>query len=270
MPTLQPKLAHREHAAMNPASVMKLLTTYAGLQLLGPDHVWRTRVYTEGRLQGGVLQGQLLLRGGGDPKLVLEQVQALVAEIRAAGVQEVRGDIVLDRSVFEVAPRETPFDDEPLRPYNVAPDGLLMNFGSLIFSFSPDAGSGRARGSGLTSRWRCPAGSATPRDDSAHACAAFTFGTGGGPHRRGVPMLKLDRPLMKAALLAIPVNFLTAFQSHRVSSPTLPCHGHPRGHTALTSCCVGPFRCQPNVFTPSGRPAPLLQVQKRKLLIAAQ
>lgn len=145
MPTLQPKLAHREHAAMNPASVMKLLTTYAGLQLLGPDHVWRTRVYTEGRLQGGVLQGQLLLRGGGDPKLVLEQVQALVAEIRAAGVQEVRGDIVLDRSVFEVAPRETPFDDEPLRPYNVAPDGLLMNFGSLIFSFSPDAGSGRAR-----------------------------------------------------------------------------------------------------------------------------
>ena len=143
--TLQPRLAHRAQEAMNPASVMKLLTTYAGLQLLGPDHVWRTRVYTDGRLQGGVLQGQLLLRGGGDPKLVLEQVQALVAEIRAAGVQEVRGDIVLDRSVFETAPREVPFDDEPLRPYNVAPDGLLMNFGSLIFSFSPEPGSGRAR-----------------------------------------------------------------------------------------------------------------------------
>ena len=143
--TLQPRLVHREHEAMNPASVMKLLTTYAGLQLLGPDHVWRTRVYTEGRLQGGVLHGQLVLRGGGDPKLVLEQVQSLVAEIRAAGVQEVRGDIVLDRSVFEVAPRETPFDDEPLRPYNVAPDGLLMNFGSLIFSFTPEPGSGRAR-----------------------------------------------------------------------------------------------------------------------------
>ena len=142
---LQPSVAHREDEAMNPASVMKLLTTYAGLQLLGPDHVWRTRVYTEGRVQAGVLHGQLVLRGGGDPKLVLERVQALFAEVRAAGVQEVRGDIVLDNSVFEVALRETPFDDEPLRPYNVAPDGLLMNFGSLIFSFSPEAGSGRAR-----------------------------------------------------------------------------------------------------------------------------
>ena len=143
--TLQPRLAHREQEAMNPASVMKLLTTYAGLQLLGPDYVWRTRVYTEGRLQGGVLHGQLVLRGGGDPKLVLEQVRALVAEIRAAGVQEVRGDIVLERSVFDVAPRETPFDDEPLRPYNVAPDGLLMNFGSLILGFMPEPGSGKAR-----------------------------------------------------------------------------------------------------------------------------
>ena len=138
------RLAHREQVPMNPASVMKLFTTYAGLQLLGPEHVWRTRVYTTGPVQAGVLQGSLVLQGGGDPKLVLERAQALVADIQARGIRQVRGDIVLDRSVFDVGPRDEPFDDEPLRPYNATPDGLLLNFKSVIYRFSPDPASGRA------------------------------------------------------------------------------------------------------------------------------
>ena len=138
------RLAHRENEAMNPASVMKLFTTYAGLQLLGPDHVWRTRIFTTGPIQDGVLQGNLVIQGSGDPKLVVERAQAMVADIQARGVRQVRGDIVLDRSVFDVAPRSEPFDDEPLRPYNVGPDGLLLNFKSVIYRFAPDASAGRA------------------------------------------------------------------------------------------------------------------------------
>lgn len=138
------RLAHRENEPMNPASVMKLFTTYAGLQLLGADHVWRTRIYTTGPVQGGVLQGSLVVQGSGDPKLVLEHAQAMVASIQAQGVRQISGDIVLDRSVFDVTPRSQPFDDEPLRPYNAAPDGLLLNFKSVIYRFSPEPGSGRA------------------------------------------------------------------------------------------------------------------------------
>jgi len=141
----RPRLTHRDSEPMNPASVMKLFTTYAGLQLLGPDHLWRTRIYTDGRLHEGVLTGDLVVRGGGDPKLVVERAQALMAQIRAAGVQDIRGDIVLDNSVFEVTARHEPFDDEPLRPYNVTPDGLLMNFRSVIYTFTPDPRTGRAR-----------------------------------------------------------------------------------------------------------------------------
>ncbi len=121
------QLSHHAQASVNPASVMKLLTTYAGLSLLGPEHVWRNRIYTDGTLRDGVLQGNLIVRGSGDPKLVVERLQALMAQVRAAGVREVRGDIVLDRSVFDVRERSEPFDDEPLRPYNVGPDGLLLN-----------------------------------------------------------------------------------------------------------------------------------------------
>jgi D-alanyl-D-alanine carboxypeptidase/D-alanyl-D-alanine-endopeptidase (penicillin-binding protein 4) len=138
-------LAHQAQASVNPASVMKLFTTYAGLSLLGPEHVWHNRIYTDGTLQAGVLNGNLIVRGSGDPKLVVERLQDLLAQVQAAGVREVRGDIVLDRSVFDVRERSEPFDDEPLRPYNVSPDGLLLNFKAVVYKFTPDAASGQVQ-----------------------------------------------------------------------------------------------------------------------------
>ena len=145
-PATSPRLRHHAQDSVNPASVMKLITTYASLSLLGPDFTWRNRVYVDGTVTNGVLQGHLIVRGSGDPKLVLERVQALIEQIQAAGVREVRGDIVLDRSVFDIQAREPgSFDDDALRPYNAAPDGLLVNFKSLIYSFTPDPAAGVVR-----------------------------------------------------------------------------------------------------------------------------
>jgi serine-type D-Ala-D-Ala carboxypeptidase/endopeptidase (penicillin-binding protein 4) len=147
-PPAAPRLSHRADASSNPASVMKLVTTYAALDSLGPAYTWKNRVYVDGFVgqngQSGVLDGNLVIRGSGDPKLVLERIQDLFAKVQAKGVREVRGDIILDRSIFTV-PDKNPadFDDEPLRPYNAAPDGLLVNFKSLIFTFTPDAASQR-------------------------------------------------------------------------------------------------------------------------------
>ena len=70
---------------MNPASTMKLLTTFAGLELLGPDYRWRTEAYAEGKIVDGVLHGNLVLKGYGDPKITVEQFQALIATLRATG-----------------------------------------------------------------------------------------------------------------------------------------------------------------------------------------
>jgi serine-type D-Ala-D-Ala carboxypeptidase/endopeptidase (penicillin-binding protein 4) len=135
-----PRLAHRADASVNPASVMKLITTYTALHTLGPDYTWKNRLLIDGTIvAGGVLEGNLILRGGGDPKLVLERINEVFERVRAKGIREIRGDIILDRSAFNV-PDKNPadFDDEPLRPYNAAPDGLLVNFKSLIFTFTPD------------------------------------------------------------------------------------------------------------------------------------
>jgi D-alanyl-D-alanine carboxypeptidase/D-alanyl-D-alanine-endopeptidase (penicillin-binding protein 4) len=135
----KPSLSVNAFTPMNPASVMKLLTTYAGLELLGPAFRWRTEAYLDGTLREGVLEGNLVLRGTGDPKLNYESFWMLLRALRGKGLREIRGDLVLDRSYFERATGDPGrFDGDPFRPYNVLPDALLVNFKSLRFTFLPE------------------------------------------------------------------------------------------------------------------------------------
>ncbi len=124
---------------MNPASTMKLLTTYAGLEILGPAYTWRTEVYLDGTLDKGVLKGDLILKGYGDPKFNIEQFWLWLSELRARGLREIQGDIVLDRSFFNL-PAHDPneFDNDPVRAYNVGPDALLLNFNTLRLRYLPE------------------------------------------------------------------------------------------------------------------------------------
>ena len=142
----QERLRHRANASVNPASVMKLVTTYAAIDLLGPDFTWNTRFYSDGEVSQGVLRGNLYVRGGGDPKLVLERIQAAFMNLQDQGVRVILGDMVLDHSAFEV-PAIDPgaFDGEALRPYNATPDALLVNFKSVVLTFQPDTAAGVAR-----------------------------------------------------------------------------------------------------------------------------
>ncbi|MEO6626200.1 MAG: D-alanyl-D-alanine carboxypeptidase/D-alanyl-D-alanine-endopeptidase [Burkholderiaceae bacterium] len=140
------RLSFRAGVPMNPASVMKLVTTYAALELLGPAFTWTTPVYVEGAVRDGTLYGNLVIRGQGDPKLVLERVWLLLRRVQGLGVKNISGDIVLDHSAFaraEVDPGS--FDGEPLRPYNVAPDALLLNYKSVVMTFVPDKTTGTAQ-----------------------------------------------------------------------------------------------------------------------------
>jgi serine-type D-Ala-D-Ala carboxypeptidase/endopeptidase (penicillin-binding protein 4) len=134
-----PRLNHRTNVPMNPASVMKLVTTYAALDLLGPAYSWSTPVYLEGAVRDGTLFGNLYIKGQGDPKLVLERLWLLLRRVQGLGIHTIAGDVVLDRSALDV-PDTNPssFDGEPLRPYNAAPDALLINYKSVVMTFTPD------------------------------------------------------------------------------------------------------------------------------------
>ncbi len=135
-----PRVSVNAGRSMNPASVMKLLTTYAALELLGPAYTWRTEAYATGAIDNGMLAGDLILKGHGDPKLNLESFWLLLRQLRARGLRDIQGDLVLDRSHFARVDHDPGgFDQEPLRPYNVGPDALLLNFKSVRFQFVPDA-----------------------------------------------------------------------------------------------------------------------------------
>ena len=141
----RPLLAYDPDRAMSPASVMKLVTTFVALELLGPDYRWRTEAYADGAVVDGVLHGDLVLRGRGDPKITVEQWQAFIARLRAAGLAAVDGNLAIDRSAFALPPYDPgAFDSEPQKPYNVGPDALLVNFKAAELVFVPDAMTGRA------------------------------------------------------------------------------------------------------------------------------
>ena len=132
----KPMASYNADRAMNPASAIKLVTTFAALDLLGPAYTWKTEAYLLGRLEGDVLDGDLALKGYGDPKLTIENFWLFLRGMRARGLREIRGDLVLDRSYFDQVEHDPAhFDNEPLRPYNVSPDALLVNYKAVRFQF---------------------------------------------------------------------------------------------------------------------------------------
>lgn len=134
-----PLVSHQPSAPVNPASVMKLITSYAALDLLGPAFTFRTDVLATGAIASGSLEGDLVIRGGGDPKLTYERVWQLAHQLRSRGLREIRGDVIVDRGYFAPVKHDPArFDNDPRRAYNVGADALLVNFHAINFRFVPD------------------------------------------------------------------------------------------------------------------------------------
>jgi D-alanyl-D-alanine carboxypeptidase/D-alanyl-D-alanine-endopeptidase (penicillin-binding protein 4) len=128
----------------NPASTIKILTTLAALEELGPTYQWPTEVYRLGTMRGSRLDGDLLLKGYGDPYLVTEEYWKLVQTLRRQGLEHIDGDLVVDNNFFTI-PEQDPgaFDRRPYHVYNVLPDALLVNFKAVYFHFHAGPGSSR-------------------------------------------------------------------------------------------------------------------------------
>ncbi|MFA7670425.1 MAG: D-alanyl-D-alanine carboxypeptidase, partial [Burkholderiaceae bacterium] len=125
----------------NPASVMKMVTTWAALSGLGPDYSWRTAFYMrpDARIDAeGTLNGPLYLKAGGDPLLTMHELWSLLRELRLRGVKNLT-DVVVDRSRFgNVALDPGAFDGAADRPYNASPDAMLVGLGTVRLIFMPD------------------------------------------------------------------------------------------------------------------------------------
>lgn len=92
-----------------------------------------------------MLSGDLYLVGHGAPSMTIERFWLLVDNLRARGVKEIKGNIIADRSHFDVAPHDPfAFDGEGNRPYNLGPDALMVNSRSFFIKIRPDKEAGVA------------------------------------------------------------------------------------------------------------------------------
>ena len=136
----KPIVAFNSDIPRNPASVIKIVTTLSALELLGPNHVWTTRYWADGDVKSGVLNGDLVMQGGGDPFLTVDRFWHHVLSIRQRGVHTISGSLVIDNTLFDIPKHDrAAFDGQFSRLYNVGPDAALVNFSATRFVLHPFA-----------------------------------------------------------------------------------------------------------------------------------
>jgi D-alanyl-D-alanine carboxypeptidase/D-alanyl-D-alanine-endopeptidase (penicillin-binding protein 4) len=124
------------------ASTAKVVTSLAALDILGPQYRWRTYAFVTGPINEGKLLGDLLIVGGGDASLSTDELRQWFASLHKQGLQEVWGDIVLDRFAFRLQPTDhagTP-EPSPTRPHHALPDALTVDEGVLRVAIHGRAG----------------------------------------------------------------------------------------------------------------------------------
>ena len=111
-----------------PASVIKVFSTYAALLKLGFDYKFPTKFYTKGSISNGVLEGDLIVKGLGDPSIHSSDLASLVAEVKKQGIRKITGHMIIDRSYFRVGSKDSSgFDKNLYSPYNAMPDAMMFN-----------------------------------------------------------------------------------------------------------------------------------------------
>jgi D-alanyl-D-alanine carboxypeptidase/D-alanyl-D-alanine-endopeptidase (penicillin-binding protein 4) len=128
----QPRVAVNADTPRNPASVMKLVTSFAALEALGPAYTWKTEFHLAEPLRPDGSTDELWVRGGGDPFLVLEEHWRMLGALRERGLTRIERGLVFDVSAFDLPPEDPgAFDGQPDRIYNITPHPLLVNFNAV-------------------------------------------------------------------------------------------------------------------------------------------
>lgn len=132
--TGRPLEARNPTMSLPPASVAKALTALYALEVLGADHRFETRVIAAGRIENGILKGDLILAGGGDPTLQTNDLADLAARVKAAGLTAVEGRFLVWGGALSYADQI-----DTLQPayvgYNPAISGLALNFNRVHFEW---------------------------------------------------------------------------------------------------------------------------------------
>ncbi len=135
----QPLLASYADTPRNPASTMKLVTSYSALGLLGPTYRFPTELYTTGNVAGDTLQGDVIIKGYGNPDFREGDFRQILQALRGRGIRNIAGNFVIDKSYFDVA-NQAPIDENVGAAYNAQPEALLYNERGSCYEMSNKAG----------------------------------------------------------------------------------------------------------------------------------
>lgn len=133
-----PIVRHRADKLRTPASTQKLITTLIALHTLGENHRWLTRIHPKGVILNGVLYGDLVIKGSGDPSMTHDRLVAMLEQVQKQGIRHIHGDIIIDNSAFTNVKYDIQaFDGQGFRAYNAAPNAFLVNFGTVEVDVLP-------------------------------------------------------------------------------------------------------------------------------------
>lgn len=134
----------RADVPVNPASTMKLITSWAALNRLKPGYRWTTRLVSDAPVENGVLKGDLVWVGAGDPRFSNANLQELLHGLRLRGIQRIAGRLLLDKSAFSGIGRAEDFDGDEGRSFTVEPDTHLTGLKVAWLHFFNDDNGARA------------------------------------------------------------------------------------------------------------------------------
>lgn len=136
--TKQVVAEHRADALMNPASTMKLVTAWHSLNVLGAQHRVHTYWHSRAPIENGVLKGDLVWRGSGDPLLNQEDVLGMMKQLQAQGIRHIQGKLVLDESLWQNIPTALNFNDDGEAAFTVNPHPHMLNYHVVWLQYSPN------------------------------------------------------------------------------------------------------------------------------------
>ncbi len=121
-----------------PASVQKVIITAAALQRMGANYRFKTTFYRTGPVEKSVIKGDLIIRGGGDPKLVVEKVWLISQHLNHLGISKIDGDLVVDNTFFDTHKKAPSWNGRnSQRPHDARLGALSVNFNTIAVIVSP-------------------------------------------------------------------------------------------------------------------------------------
>lgn len=237
---------HDGRSGHPPASVTKAVTALYALDRLGTGHRFETRLIASGSVQGGVIKGDLILAGGGDPTLDTDALAGLARKLKSAGVREIRGSI---RPFGGALPNVAEIDREQADhvAYNPTISGLNLNFNRVHFEWKR-AGNGYAVTMDARSGKYRPEVRVARMSVAARALPVYTYADKGTHDAWTVASKALGKggarwlPVRKPEAYASEV-FATFARAQGIAvKPGKPVRSLPRGGVVLATHRSAPLR----------------------------